>query len=258
MGVIRIDSTDAALYGRDPDGSGKARDAWWGRMGANNPQQSQVTGGMGYANGQAQAERGPQATEDPRLAGNEASGANGHQAGAIGLAGSLASGMQPSQGAYQLQNGLNQASDFQTAMGHSQRGAAAMATAGSNAQANTANLQQNAYLQAGALKANDMTAGRGLYGSLVGTQREQDTARIGQANELGQFNAQANDQYRLGMGNAALGFGQAANGQSGMDLSNYQQGMNPVNAQTQANQQKHSWDSHNSEQAVNNNIQEDA
>ncbi len=258
MAIINIASTQQANYGRDPNGSAKARDAWWGQMGANNHQQEQVTGGMGYANGQAQADRGPQATEDPRLAGNEASGANGHQAGAIGLAGGLARGMQPSQGAYQLQSGLNQATDYQTALSHSGRGAAALATGGSNAQANTANLQQNAYLQAGALKANDMAAGRGLYGSLLGTQREQDTARLGQANEIGQYNAQANDAYRLGMGNAAVGFGQAGNAQSGMDLSNYQQGMNPVNAQTQANQQRHAWDANSSKQAVNNNIQEDS
>ncbi len=257
MANINIADTAAAVYGRTPGGAEDARNKWLGQMGANDAQQGQVAGGMGYANQQSQAPRGPQATENPLLAGNEASGANGHQAGAVGLAGSLARGQGPSQAAYQLQNGLNMASDMQTSLGRSGRGSAALATGVANTQANTANLQQNAYTQAGALKAQDMTTGRGLYGSLVGTQREQDTARIGQANEMGQYNAQANDQYALGMGNAALGFGQAGLAQSGMDLSNYQQGMNPVNAQTQAQQQQQAWRANSRKQAISNNIQEE-
>ncbi len=245
-----------AQYGRSPTGAAEARDKWWSQIGANNHAQTAVEGGMGYANGQAQTPRGPQATENPGLANQEASGANGNQAGAIGLAGTLARGQQPSQAAYQLQSGLNQASAQQSAMAGGARGGAALATAGANQNANTADLQQNAYTNAGILKSQDMAAGRGMYGSLLGQQRDQDAARIGQGDQMSQANSDMNDKYALGMGSAAVGLGQAGVGQSGQDLNAFNGGMQVVDAQSEADQQRQRWLADAQKQKVSANKQD--
>ncbi len=230
-----------ALYGRNPAGASAARDEWWNDMGKNDAQQGMVQGGMGYANTQAQTPRGPQATENAGLANNEASGAGGHQQGAIGLAGTLARGQQPSAAAMQLQSGLNQASQQQSAMAAGARGSAGLATAGANMNANRSNLQQNAYAQGGMLRSRDMTQGRGMLNSMLGQQRDQDNARIGQANEFGQANADQNDKYALGMGAAATGLGEVGNAQANQDMLYYQGGMGPVDAQSEADQQRQRW-----------------
>ena len=255
MSSISINVPGAARYGRSANGATDARDEWWNRGNANAPQRNAVSGAIDSANKQAIA--GPVgAQQDPRLAGNASSGAMGHQPGATGLAASLAAGTMPSQAAYQLQNGLNSASNQQRSLGASARGGAAIATAGSNAQANIADLRQNAYLQAGAVKANDMTQGRGMYGSMLGQQREQNAAQLGMGNEMSQGNAANADKSRLGMGGAAVGLGQAGVQQQGTQLGDFQQGMNPVNAQTQATQAGQMWSSSARKQAVNDNIQE--
>lgn len=256
--TIHIANTPQAQYGRDPNGALKAKGQWMGQMGANDAAQGQAQKGMGWASAQSNGaqSRGPTAQENVGQANNEASGANGNQAGAVYLARNLATGNGPSQGAYQLQNSLNQAQDQQAAIARSGRGGASLSTAGDNAQANTAAIQQNGYTQGGILKAQDMAAGRGMYGTLLGQQRDQDNARIGQGNQLSQYNTNANDQYGLGMGNAALGFGGVGNQQDQQDFQNYQQGMNPINAQTEADQQYQAWLANNQKTAVNNNIQE--
>ena len=233
----------AARFGRNVNGANDARDAWWNQEGNNDAQQGAIRGGMDYANGQSALgqSRGPTATEDPTLAANEASGAGGNQAAAIGLAGTLARGQQPSAAAYQLQNGLNQASAQQSAFAHGARGSASLATAGTDAAANTANLQQNAYAQGGILKSRDMATGRGMLGSMLGQQRDQDNSRIGMANDMGQYNANANDQYSLGMGQAAVGLGGVANGQDQQDFQYDQGGLQSVDAQSEADQQHQRW-----------------
>lgn len=248
-----INVPPAANYGRSPDGAARARNEYWNQKDVNNPDQDAVRGGMSWMAGEANRQRGPQAVENAGLAGNEASGAGGHQSGSIGLARGLALGQGPSEAAYGLQRGLDMSSAAQTAIGRSARGGAALATAGANANANTANLQQNAFSQAGMLRAQEMATGRGLYGSLLGKQREQDQARIGMANEMGQFNAGLNDRYRLGMNAAALGMGEVANAQDQQDFAYYQGGMNPVNAQSEAWQQYQQWRAAAEKQKMANN-----
>ncbi len=230
----------AATYGRTKDGASDARDQWWDRENDNNEQQAIVGGAANYANGQTQ-ERDAQALENQGLSNQEASGANGHQQGAIGLAGTLARGQQPSQAAMQLQRGLQSASAQQQSLGRSARGGAALATAGANQQANTANLQQNAFTQGGMLRARDMAAGRGMLGTALAQQQEQDQNRLGQANQMGQFNADENDRYRLGMGQAAVGLGNVGNAQNQQDLAWHQGGMTSIEAQSEADQQYRQW-----------------
>jgi hypothetical protein len=157
----------------------------------------------------------------------------------------------------QLQSGLNQASAQQQAMGRSARGGAALATAGSNMQANTANLQQNAYSQGGLLRSKDMALGRGMLGTGLGQQQAQDQQRLGMANQLNQFNADANDRFSLGMGQAGVGLGGAANAQNQTDLAWHQGGMQSVEAQSEAEQQRQRWLSNSRSQAVAANIEDD-
>lgn len=230
----------------DPGGQGgaiKVQKDWWDQKDADAPQQGMVNGAANWANGQAALgqSRGPTAVEDETLARNEANGAGGHQQGAIGLAATLARGSQPSVAAQQLQSGLNQASAQQASMGRSARGGAAMAVAGANQQANTANLQQNAWTQGGILRARDMAAGRQMLGTGLGQMQEQDQKRIGQANQMTQFNAEQNDKYSLGMGAAAVGLGNTANGAEQNDLLWHQGGMTSVEAQSEAEQQNRHW-----------------
>ncbi len=239
----------AAEYGRSNPltdhygGANRARDEWWKGMGHNDADQNAINAGAASANRQSEIgqTRGPVAQENAGFANNEASGAGGNQAYATGLAGTLARGNTPSVGAYQLQSGLNQATAQQRAMSRSARGGAALATAGTDAAANTANLQQNAFSQGKILAAQDMTAGRNLYGSALGQQRDQDNARIGIGNTISQANAEQNDKYSLGMGGAAVGMGGAGNGASAQDLQYYQGGMGVVGAQSEAEQQKQRW-----------------
>ena len=245
--------TVAATYGRpkgtidDPGGMGgaqKARDEWWAGQGQNDIQQERVTSGGAVA-GQMSADAqtaGPAVNENRLYAEREASGAGGHQAGAINLASRLAAGNTPSAAAMQLQRGLNTATAQQTAMGRSARGGAAIASAGSNAAANTANLQQNAFTQGGLLRARDMSQGRGLLGSALGQAQSQDEARMGEANRVGQFNSQFRDQSALNWGNAALGLGEVENAQQSQDLDWYRGGMAPVEAQSEADQQAQRWE----------------
>jgi hypothetical protein len=253
--TVRIGYTQAANYGNTPDGAVKARDEGLNRLGNNDVDQAAIQGGADYANGQAANGR-PGATMDPTAANNQASGANGNQAGAIELARRQAMGQSPSQGAYQLQAGLNQASRQQSALAAGARGSAALATGQANQQANTANLQQNAFAGAGMLRSQDMAAGRGLYGSLTGQQRTQDQGALGMANEFGQANQKAGDNYRLGMGQAGVAFGGVANAQQGSDFNNANNAMDPMYAQDDAHQDERVWDAEHRKQAAAANLED--
>lgn len=253
---INLQGAPVANYGRVANGADVSREDAWSHMQDNAGLRNGLAGGQSYANGQAGAQRGPQAHEERTLANNELNSRNGNQNNAIGMAKSLAYGNGPSEGAYQLQNGLNQGLAQQKAMAGSARGGAALATAGTDASANSATMQQNAYTQGQALRASDMATGRGLYGSLTGQQRGQDQARIDQANAMTQYNAGANDKYALGMGQAAVGMGQAANGADQVNQNYYGMGMSPIMDQDEANQQGQEWGTNRQRTKVANNTQD--
>jgi hypothetical protein len=202
----------------------------------NDAAQGQMQDGQAWLNQQSQTPRGPMASEDPRLANNFASGANGNQAGATGLARSLATGAVPSQGAIQLQNGLNQATQQQSAVAGGARGSAALATAATDKAANVSNLQQNAYTGAGILKSQDMAMGRGLYGSMTDQYRQQQGQRMAQSNEMGQANAKRNDDYSINTGSAAVGLGGVGDRMNNQDLSADNRANEASNMQDDANQ----------------------
>ncbi len=151
--------------------------------------------------------RGPQAFENSYLSGQQQDVRDYDQQGALQLAREAAMGMAPSEAAFLMQRGLDQSLSTQEGLRGGARGQAGVALAGSNAANNSANLMQNAFTQAQAGRANEMAQGRTLYGGIAGTMREQDLQRIAQANEQSRFNAQLNDQYRMGMGNLSQGYG---------------------------------------------------
>jgi hypothetical protein len=243
----------AARYGRSATGPEDARDEFWNRQTANDTQQGAIQGGMGYANGQAATGKPMQVTQDQGLANNAASGAGGNQREAINLAQGLATGAGPSQAALQLQRGLTQGLAQQTAMGRSARGSAALATAGTDAQANQAAMQQQAFTAGGMLRSQDMAAGRGMLNSALGQQRDQANQQLAEGDSVNQANAQNQDQYRLGMGQAGVAFGNVGNAQEGQDQGVYGAGMAPISAQDEANQQYQRWIADANKQAVSAN-----
>lgn len=198
-----------------------------------------------YANAQMQADRGPQAMENGILANREAQG-RGYQMDSLGLARQAAMGNAPSVAARQMQAGLDQAvAGQQSAMG-SARGAAGLALAGSNAQASVANLQNQTFNQAAQLRAQEMATARGQYQAGSDSLRQADQGRLQMGNQMGQFNANLNDQYRMGMGQLGLGYQQAQQGWN-------QATMDPWKAQMQADGQNQqiNADSYNQAQAIN-------
>lgn len=166
--------------------------------------------GMGWAQGQASQNRGAQAIEDQILSDREAGMRYGDQLGALQLHREAAMGLAPSQAAYLMQSGLDRSLANQQSMAAGARGASAIAMAQGNAQANNAALQNQAFTNAAAMRAGEMAQARGAYGDLASGIRGQDLNRLGMGNQMSQFNAGLNDQYRLGMGQLGLGYYNAA------------------------------------------------
>ncbi len=252
---IHISTPQAALYGGVPGGANAATDEALARTGSNDAAQIAIDNGVTYQQNQARNGRNP-AQMDAAAANNQASGAGGNQAGAIELARRQAMGAAPSAAAYQMQAGLNQASAQQRAMAAGARGSAALATAGANRNANISNLQQNAFSGAGMLRSREMAEGRGLYGSATNQQRGQDQQMLGMANDFGTANVGAQDSYKLGMGNAAVGLGGVQNAQQGRDFTNERNAWDAIYAQDDANQDRQNWLANNRKQAVAANIED--
>lgn len=190
--------------------------------------------GLGQSNANADwasqqmRDNGPQAFENQQLSNNEATSRGYHQEGALNLALQGALGNQPSAAAYQMQAGLDRAVANQSAMAGGARGAAGLALAQGNAAANVANLQNQAFNEAGQLRANEVAGYTGMYGQLAGQQREQDQNRLGMGNQMSQFNAGNTTQRQLG-------FGQLANESQRTGQGWYGQMANPYNQQYQGN-----------------------
>lgn len=251
MATNIIKTSDAAIYGRDYGATGAAEDEWLKQRESTAGDRNAVQGGMSWANKEAQdAQNRVGVYEDKGLADQFAGGANGNQDRAIQDAYNLASGRTPSAAAYELQAGLDRGSRGQAAVARGARGSAGLAVATGNANSNVSNMQQNAFTQGGIQRAQDMTYGRGLLASMTGQQRDQALARLGQANQVGQYNAQQNDKYGLQMGQAGLALGGAAVAQNNQDQRNYDDQMAPQRAQDEANQQHQLWESEHEKQAI--------
>lgn len=185
--------------------------------GANDWSQRGLTG-MGASNANAAYASGQM--QDSRmtdtLAGREAASRYGDQSGAIQLAREAAMGQAPSEAAYQMNAGLNQALGAQQGTAAGARGAAAIANAQGRAAGLGAGMMGQAFNAAGQLRAQEMAQARGMYGGLAGQQREQDIARIGQDQSM-----------RLGMGQLGVGYSNSGQGW-------YQAAQHPQDMQLQA------------------------
>ena len=198
-----------------------------------------------WAQGQMQANRGPQAVENGMLANREAQ-AGGYQQDAVNMARQAALGNAPSVAARQMQAGMDQAVAGQASMAGSARGAAALAQASGNAQANVANVQNQTFNQAGQLRAQEMAQARGQYQAGTDAMRQAEQGRLQMGNQMGQFNANLNDQYKMGMGQLGLGYQNAAQGWNGQNL---EVGKMQYGADMQA--QQINADQHSQSQAIN-------
>ena len=175
-------------------------------------QMGQSNSGASWAQQEMMRDRGPQAYENQFLSNNEATSRGYHQEGALNFAMQGMMGNQPSEAAYMLQGGLDKAIAGQQAMAGGARGGAGMALAQGNMGANAAALQNQAFNQAGQLRAGEISNYANMYGQLAGQQRQQDQGRLGMGNQMSQFNANQNDQYKFGMANAANQYGQQGQG----------------------------------------------
>lgn len=192
-------------WGGDPDQA-----AAWSNLGLGGMNRAQ--GNADWAMGQAMQDRGPTAWEDQALSNREADARYGDQAGALQLVREAAMGNAPSEAAYMMQRGLDQAVAGQQSAAGSARGAAALANAQGNMAANQANLQNQAFTQAGQLRANEMAQARGAYGGLAGQMRQQDLERLAQGSAMANANAARNDAYRGMMMQGANAFGTQGQG----------------------------------------------
>ncbi len=179
-----------------------------------------------YAQGQSMtpiqgALKGVQAYENQDLSNREADTRSWDQSGSIQLAREAAMGDAPSEAAYQMQAGLDQSLAAQQAQMGGARGNAGIALASGNAAANSANLMNQTYNQAAALRANEMATARGLYGGLAGQMRKDDLTRLGLGNTMSQGNADRTLGYGLGMGQIANGAGANANDMLGTTMNPY-------------------------------------
>lgn len=183
--------------------SGQAGEANYGA----NAAQNEMIGGYGRSMPTSLA------GEDSGQVANEYA-SRGIQSNALGLAQQAAQGNAPSAAQYMMNSGLNTAMANQQAIAGGARGAAGLALAGGNMAGNNAAMQSQAFNQGGQLRAQEMATARDQYGNLATGQRGQDQSRIGQGNQMSQFNAGASNttanqaldrdaQYRVGMGGVA-------------------------------------------------------
>lgn len=175
-----------------------------------------------------------------------------YQFNSMNLAKDAAMGNAPSAAQYMMQSGLNQGIANQQAMAGGARGAGGLALAGGNMAGNAAAMQGQAYNQAGQMRAQEMAQARGQYGDMTNQMRASDSTFGNQVDRANQFNAgQVNDvenrnkdrdvNFRQGMGQTGVQYGNLAN-------QNLQTGMHPYDQQQSSDTQMQgikgtSWDS---------------
>ncbi len=234
------------MYGGDPSKAGYLSDVGLGQT----RQASDLIQGAGNnAQWMSEAMRGGYGPQEQVFHGQEDQGqvaneyaSRGIQSNALGLAQSAAQGNQPSAAQYMMNSGLNTAMANQQAIAGGARGAGAMALAGGNMAGNNAALQSQAFNQGGQMRAQEMAQARDMYGNLSTQQRGQDQSRIGQGNQLSEFNAgqsQLGSQhsldrdvnFRTGMANGATGSLNAGSGAINAGTGALGQAMHPFDQQ---------------------------
>jgi hypothetical protein len=106
-----------------------------------------------------------------------------------------------------MQRGLDQGLASQQAQMGGARGAAGLALAGGNAMANSANMQNQAFTNAGQLRAGEMAQARDAYGDLATAVRAGDLSRLNTGNTMSSNNAGQRTNFNLGVGNVGAAYG---------------------------------------------------
>ncbi len=200
----------------------------------NNGLQGQAAGTAAYGLQQMQGDRGPQASENARLVGREASSRQGQQ-NALAMDRAAAMGQAPSaigSQTTQAMGGLmgSQASAMGGARGLSGLTGAGLGGSSMGVQAS------NIGTQGGQARSNEIAGSIGAYGGLAGDVRGQDQARLAQNDQMSNFNADLNDKWRLGQGQNAVNAGKLGNELDLSDQQRYGASMQPGEAQFQADQ----------------------
>ena len=234
-----VGSSAAGLYG-DAIARGQAADD----VAADYRNAGSAYGGMSNSLYQDAMDRDAPVRESQYYSDNEGQSRAYQQAG-LDLTTQAAMGLAPSEAAYQMQRGLDQASAAQNSMQGSARGAAAIANAQGNASSNIAGLQQGVFSEAGQLRAAEMAQARGMMGSQSQALRGMDQDRLNSSNEFGLANRSMGNQQQLGLLAASQGFGgldnsrystnqNAALGNAQLGQGYYQQGLGVATGQAQA------------------------
>lgn len=167
---------------------------------------------MGRSLANMRGNRGAQAVENGQLSQREANSRGGDQAGAMSLSRAAAMGQAPSEAAYQQKLDMDgmmaqRAGDMGSARGLSGLGGAQTSSA-----QGVAGAASKAGLAGGLARSKEMSDAIGMYGSQAGQMRGQDMMRLDIGNQNAKFNAQLNDDFRVG--NAGLAARQAGLGNS--------------------------------------------
>lgn len=202
-------------FGRDPNGAN-----YFSGLALNGMKGSNSLGSL-FAQGSTGL-GAPVAREDQFLSNQEASARGWDQAGSMDLAREAAMGQSPSEAAWLMQHGLDQAIAGQSSAAGSARGSNALALAQGNAGANIANLQQQAFTGAMAGRANEMNQNRNLYANQANAMRQQDQNRLGMGNDISKFNANLQSQFMQGMGGLAVQNQAAGQGWMGQAMQPWQ------------------------------------
>lgn len=210
-GQVRWDEPGYEMGPRQQIGGDRGVD-WVADQGYAGMKQAGMGGSWALGQAMGAQDRGPMANEAQWLSDQEYGARNGDQAGSLQLSREAAMGMAPSEAAFMMQQGLDKASAQQAAQAGGARGAAALAQAQGNAASNVANMQQQAFSNAGQLRANEMAQARAQYGQQAGQMRAQDQQRLQMGNQMSQYNAGLNDSYGIGMAGSAATFGQTGQG----------------------------------------------
>jgi hypothetical protein len=218
-----VGTTAAGLYG-DANARGQAADdVAAGYRNAGSPY-----GGMSGSLYKDAMSRDVPVQESQYYSDNEGQSRAYQQAG-LDLTTQAAMGLAPSEAAYQMQRGLDQASAAQNSMQGSARGAAAIANAQGNATSNIAGLQQGVFTDAGQLRAQEMAQARGMMGTQSQALRGMDQGRLNSSNEFGLANRSMGNQQQLGLLAASQGYG-------GLDNSRYSVNQNAALGNAQLGQ----------------------
>lgn len=246
-----VNTTKQADFGGVPNGAAGYHDLQLGHMDDNNVQQKQAQAGADWAQAGFQGNRGNQAGENASQVADY-NQSRGNENEALGMMGTAAAGGAPSAAAGQMNLDMNgmmgqRAGAMGAARGLSALGGAQMGGAAADAATGIAG-------GAGMARSKEIGDAVGAYGGMAGTVRGQDIGRIGQYDQMSQFNADLNNQHRLDMGAIGLNYGNLQNQQAATDMGWEQRAMHPYDVQSDMDQERQEWKAQNEAARVGGSI----